>query len=143
MKNVDMDVWQDNALAPEKEKTKKILNDGVDAVFSTSWPECQPYENLTIFLKTYRPYLKLNGIIIFTAATHAYDKVKNSQYHSADWNLPVEKRRPSEYKLRIDSDEVNKLANDCGYKLERSATFSTLITGNPKMATYMLRRETT
>ncbi|MDR1857506.1 MAG: class I SAM-dependent methyltransferase [Desulfovibrio sp.] len=137
---VDLDVWKDDALAPKEPKTLELLAGGIDAVFSTSWLEYSPNETLGEFLRTYRPHLRPDGIVVFVSATHAYDSVPNNRYHSADWKLPVEKRRPSEYKMRIDAKEVAAVASDCGYRLERDASFMTLVTGHPQMATYMLRR---
>ena len=70
--------------------------------------------------------------------TRHYDHVPGNQWHSQDRELPEEQRRPSEYTLRLDSEEVRELAEQCGFHLVRSTCF---VLSRPQRAVYLLRRE--
>jgi cyclopropane fatty-acyl-phospholipid synthase-like methyltransferase len=140
LKRVHLDVWQENALSPSNSKTRDLFSQGIDAILSLSWLQHVPNADLGEFLKIYHPCLNLDGIIIFDMITHDYDTVRNNQYHSDDWNLPVSQRRPSEYRMRMSTEEIQDLAKNTGYIYERGITLMTLISGHPQRSVHMLRR---
>lgn len=90
------------------------------------------------FLRCYRPALKPGGYVACNMVTRHYDHVPGNQCHSQDRNLPEAQRRPSEYTLRFDPDEVRQLAEEHGFRLVRSTCF---VLSRPQRAVYLLRRE--
>lgn len=69
--------------------------------------------------------------------TRRYDKVPGNQYHTNDQKLPVEQRRPSEYKIRLDREEMRALGIRHGLALIRSTCF---VLTNPQRSVYLFRK---
>ena len=128
---IPIELWQDDGLNPAK------LPEGMDGIVSVNWLYHVPGASLEDFLATYRPTLNMGGFVAVDMVTKAYNKRFGNQWHSDDLNLPEEQRRPSEYKIHLDKDEVRGIASRCGFSLERDTCFRTK---NPQRAVYLLRR---
>ncbi|MDR1659040.1 MAG: class I SAM-dependent methyltransferase [Desulfovibrio sp.] len=143
LQGIALNVWEDDALSPSFEKPQAGKPDipfVFDGILSLTWLYHVPGADLGGFLRTWKPWLKQGGIIVFEMITRSYNSVLNNQYHSDDWELPVSRRRPSEYWMRLDKTEVQRTAEKCGYTHLRSIRLMTLITGKPEREVHMLRR---
>ncbi|MDR2744198.1 MAG: class I SAM-dependent methyltransferase [Desulfovibrio sp.] len=143
LQGIVLNVWEDDALSPFSEESRTDKPDAplaFDGILSLTWLYHIPGADFGEFLQTWKPYLKQGGIIVFEMITRRYDSVPNNQYHSDDWQLPVSRRRPSEYRMRLDKGEVQRVAERCGYTHLRSMRLMTLITGKPEREVHMLRR---
>lgn len=129
--HLPLEVWHDDALHPSR------LPQQLDGILSVNWLYHIPGADLGDFLRRYRPALKPGGYLACDMVTRHYDHVPGNQWHSADRELPEEQRRPSEYTLRLDPEEVRQLAEQNGYRLVRSTCF---VLSRPQRAVYLLRR---
>lgn len=108
----------------------------VDAILSVNWLYHLPQASMENFLAIYGPCLKTGGMVFFDMADRLYDKKALSQWHTADWHLPPEKRRPSQYPLRYSLAEMEKLAANNGYRILRQ----TLIHARVTRRVYMMQK---
>lgn len=126
-----LDVWQDDCTKPTR------LPQQLDGIVSVNWLYHIPQATLQGFLKMYSPALKKGGIVVCDMITRHYDRAVNNQYHSKDWKLPLHERRPSEYTIRLDTDEVDSIAKSCGFRMHRSTC---LLLSRPQRAVYELHK---
>jgi SAM-dependent methyltransferase len=143
LQGVALNVRVDNALSPsfgEAQAGKPGVPPVFDGILSLTWLYYIPGVELAEFLRIWRPYLGQGGIIVFEMITRRYDSIPNNQYHTDDWGLPASRRRPSEYRMRLDKSEVQRAAEQCGYTHLRSLRLMTIITGKPEREVHMLRR---
>lgn len=129
--HLPLEVWHDDALHPLH------LPQQLDGILSVNWLYHIPGVDLGDFLRRYRSALKPGGYLACDMVTRHYDRVPGNQWHSDDGNLPEEQRRPSEYTLRLDPEEVRQLAEQNGYRLVRSTCF---VLSRPQRAVYLLQR---
>ncbi len=129
--NVFLDLWKDDGLAPNK-----IPRD-LDAILSVNWLYHIPGASFSAFLDTYGPFVKVGGFIAFDMVTRAYDYTPGNEFHSDDQKLPMEKRRPSEYRIRLDKEELAAIGIRHGFALVHSTCF--LLT-KPQRAAYLFRK---
>lgn len=127
-----LEVWQDDGIAP------RHLPEPVDGILSVNWLYHVPGASMDGFLKTWRPALKPHGVIACDTPDISYNRVKNNQYHSSDRHLPEEQRRPSEYRFRLSRADMERIAADNGFRVERHAL---PLRGCPRRGVYLLRRE--
>lgn len=128
---VQAEFWHDDGINPSH------LPQDMDGIVSVNWLYHIPGVTLEQFLTTYRVALKPNGFIAFDMVTRDYDQRPGNHWHTEDQNLPLEQRRPSEYRIRMDKEEVQCIAYRCGFALLRSTRF---LTCNPQRAVHLLRR---
>ena len=75
-----------------------------------------PEFNLKNFLKQLSLQLSDNIYIILDLINDAFNYKYNNEYNSADWNLSQDQeKRPSEYKHRFSTKEVDEIADQCGF----------------------------
>lgn len=129
VQGVSLDIWQDDSIKPHR------MPQNLDAIVSVNWLYHVPNADLSDFLTLYAPSLKKGGLVVCDMITRHYNKVKNNQYHSKDWDLAQEQRRPSEYAMRLSASEVEAIANDCGFRMQKSTC---LRLSRPQRAVYAL-----
>lgn len=110
-----LDIWQDNSLEPSK-----VPHD-IDGLISLNWLYHLPGATLESFLATYKKYLAPGARIVFDMVDASYNKRKNNEFHTDDFELPRERRRASEYPLRLSREEVIAIAQSMGLKVARYA----------------------
>lgn len=126
-----LDVWQDDCTKPTR------LPQNLDGIVSVNWLYHIPQATLQGFLETYTHALKKGGIVVCDMITRHYDRAVNNQYHSKDWKLPLHERRPSEYTIRLNADEVGNIAKSCGFRVQRHTC---LLLSRPQRAVYELHK---
>lgn len=126
-----LDTWQDDCTKPTR------LPQNLDGIVSVNWLYHIPQATLQDFLAMYSPSLKKDGIVVCDMITRQYDRAVNNQYHSKDWELPLHERRPSEYTIRLNADEVSNIAKACGFRVQRSTC---LLLSRPQRAVYQLHK---
>lgn len=129
-KGLNMDLWADDCLDPGRKP------ENVDAILSVNWLYHLPQASMENFLATYGPCLQKGGMVFFDMADRLYDKKALSQWHTEDWKLPLEQRRPSQYPLRYSLAEMEKVASANGYKILRQ----TLIHARVPRRVYMMQK---
>ena len=130
--HLPLEVWPDDALHPAR------LPQQLDGILSVNWLYHIPGADLGAFLRLYGPALKPGGYLACDMVTRHYDQMPGNQWHSEDRGLPEAQRRPSEYTLRLDPEEVRELAEQNGFRLVRHTCF---VLSRPQRAVYLLRRE--
>ena len=73
--------------------------------------------DMTERLRLWRNRLAPGGCVIFDMVDQSFDRVPNNQYMTDDWGLPEEKRRPTQYVVRISPDELRKKAAKTGFEM--------------------------
>lgn len=126
-----MDLWTDDAVHPTR------LPENLDGIVSVNWLYHIEGATFEGFLSTYGPTIRPGGYLACDMVTRSYDRTPNNRYHTDDWKLPVEQRRPSEYKIRLSRGEMEGMGRDHGFELVRSTTF--LLT-KPQRAVYLFRK---
>ena len=129
--NMNLDLWQDDGIKPAR------LPENLDGILSVNWLYHIPGASFSSFLETYSRALKVGGYLACDMVTRRYDKVPGNQYHTNDQKLPVEQRRPSEYKIRLDREEMRALGIRHGLALIRSTCF---VLTNPQRSVYLFRK---
>ncbi len=102
-------LWVGDGLQPPA-----LLQRPYDLILNLNWILYIPEFDPGTYIDNYLPYLAPGGFFVVDAIDSAYNQVPNHQYHSSDWNLPLEQRRPSEFCFRITRDEVQQLAKERG-----------------------------
>lgn len=113
--NIKMDIKQDNSLYP------KYLPKSIDGLLSVNWLYHLPNATLDNFFIAYKPFLSSKAKIVFDMVDASYNEARNNIYHTDDWHLPKEKRRPSEYPLRLSQDEIAGIVELHKFRVVRSA----------------------
>lgn len=126
-----LEVWTDDSMNPVR------MPEELDAILSVNWLYHIPQASLGDFLALYRETLKIGGYLACDMVTRRYDAVPGNQWHTKDRGLPVEQRRPSEYTMRLDPEEVSSIAVRHGFATLRSTCFAL---SQPQRAVYLLRR---
>ena len=116
--SLPLEVWHDDGLSPTH------LPNGLDGILSVNWLYHIPGATLSDFLARYRNALKIGGYLVCDMVTRQYDKISGNQWHTKDRKLPEEKRRPSEYTLRLDASEVSCIACRNGFAMIKSTCFT-------------------
>lgn len=129
--SIPLEVWEDDGLKPMR------MPQNMDAVLSVNWLYHIPNASFGDFLGFYRHSLKAGGYLACDMVTRHYDAIPGNQWHTKDINLPLEQRRPSEYTIRLDPEEVRSIAVRHGFACLRSTCF---VLGKPQRAVYLLRR---
>lgn len=129
--SLPLDTWHDDGMNPLR------LPDNLDAILSVNWLYHIAGATFGAFLGRYRDALKIGGYLACDMVTRHYDSVPGNQWHTKDLKLPEEKRRPSEYTIRLDAAEVNAIAVRHGFAVIRSTCFAL---SRPQRAVYLLRR---
>lgn len=112
---IKMDVWQDNSLAPRRLPAK------IDGLISLNWFYHLGNANLGDFFAAYRPFMAQGAKAVFDMVDASYNDFKNNNCHTDDIALPMAKRRPSEYPLRMSSAKVEEIAAAKGFRVLRQA----------------------
>lgn len=128
---VHVTYWEDDGLAPTR-----IPDEPFDAVVALNWTSLVEGFGLDGFLRQYSRRLAPNGVLILDAIDARYNATPNNEYQSADWNKPVEQRRPSEYKNRYSTSEIEDAAAAVGLGVEKRMTAEEVIPKN----VFILRR---
>lgn len=128
---IPLDLWRDDGMTPDK------IPENLDAILSVNWLYHVRGASFSSFLNVYVPWLKVGGYIACDMVTRSYDKTPGNQYHTNDLKLPVEKRRPSEYTLRLDLEEMNSIAIRHGLALMRHTCF---VLSKPQRSVYLFRK---
>lgn len=131
MLSLPLDVWEDDNMNPVR------IPKNLDAILSVNWLYHIPDGNFGDFLGRYRDSLKIGGYVACDMVTRHYDTIPGNQWHTQDRKLPVEQRRPSEYTIRLDPEEVRSIAVRHGFAMVRSTCFAL---SRPQRAVYLLRR---
>ncbi|MDR3358705.1 MAG: class I SAM-dependent methyltransferase [Desulfovibrio sp.] len=129
--SIPLDVWHDDCLNPAR------LPGELDGILSVNWLYHVPGASLGDFLARYRRALKTGGYLACDMVTRRYDHSPGNKWHTWDKALPEEERRPSEYTLRLDEEEVRCLSCRNGFAVVRSTCFTLC---RPQRAVYLLRR---
>ncbi|MDD4700623.1 MAG: class I SAM-dependent methyltransferase [Desulfovibrio sp.] len=125
-----LNIWQDNALAPSR------LPKNQGAILSVNWLYHLPGASQDSFFDIYKGCLSPEGVFVFDAVSHKYNTVANNQYHTDDWGMPEDQRRPSEYTFRLSHQDVADLARRHGFSVLRQ----TMTHSRPQRCVYMLGR---
>lgn len=131
VQGLSLDIWQDDSLKPQR------MPQDLDGILSVNWLYHVPQATLSGFLNLYAPALKKGGIVVCDMVTHHYNSVENNKYHSKDWKLPAQEKRPSEYTIRHSAAEVAAIAEQCGFYMQRSTC---LRLSRPQRAVYELTK---
>lgn len=126
-----LEIWHDDGLHPAR------LPHNLDGILSVNWLYHIPGADFGDFLRQYRDSLKPGGYLACDMVTRQYDHVPGNQWHSRDQHLPEAERRPSEYTIRLDPDEVRRIAAQNGFALVRHTCF---VLSRPQRAVYLLQR---
>lgn len=129
--SLPLEVWEDDSMNPVRMPEK------LDAILSVNWLYHIPNASFGDFLGRYRDSLKIGGYLACDMVTRHYDSIPGNQWHTKDRELPVEQRRPSEYTIRLDPEEVRSIAVRHGFAALRSTCFTL---SQPQRAVYLLRR---
>lgn len=129
--SLPLEVWEDDSMNPAR------VPENLDAILSVNWLYHIPNASFGDFLGRYHDSLKIGGYLACDMVTRHFDTVPNNQWCTHDWALPVEQRRPSEYTLRLDPEEIRKHAEEHGFAMLRSTCIAE---GCPQRAVYLLRR---
>lgn len=129
--HLPLEIWHDDGLCPAR------LPRDLDGILSVNWLYHIPGANFGDFLRRYRDALKPGGYLACDMVTRHYDRVPGNQWHSNDRRLPEAQRRPSEYTIRLDPEEVRELATRNGFTLVRHTCF---LLSRPQRAVYLLQR---
>lgn len=129
--SLPLEVWHDDGLNPAHVPTE------LDGILSVNWLYHIPGASLGAFLARYRCALKIGGYLACDMVTRHYDRLPGNTWHTKDKNLPEEKRRPSEYTLRLDEPEIRCVACRNGFAVVKSTCFTF---SRPQRAVYLLRR---
>jgi hypothetical protein len=113
------------------------LPNELDGIVSVNWLYHIPGASLSDFLLRYRCALKIGGYLACDMPTRHYDKIPGNQWHTRDRKLAEEKRRPSEYTIRLDASEVRDIARENGFAMLKHTCFAL---SRPQRAVYLLRR---
>ena len=130
--SLPLEVWNDDGLNPTRLPTERL-----DGILSVNWLYHIPSATLGGFLGRYRDSLKIGGYLVCDMVTRQYDKIPGNQWHTKDRKLPEEKRRPSEYTIRLDHAEISSIAIRHGFAVLKSTCF---VLSQPQRAVYLLRR---
>lgn len=129
---IPLDLWKDDGLSPDR------VPEDLDAILSVNWLYHIEGASVSSFLDTYGPFVKVGGFIAFDMVTRGYDSMPGNQFHTDDQQkMPVEERRASEYKIRLDREELEAIGIRHGFALIHSTCF--LLT-NPQRAVYLWRK---
>ncbi len=129
--SLPLELWEDDSTNPSR------LPEDLDGILSVNWLYHIRGASFSDFLERYRPALKIGGYLACDMVTRHYDRVPGNQWHSDDGKLPVEQRRPSEYTIRLDREELSAIAIRHGFALLRSTCF---VLTKPQRAVYLFRR---
>jgi hypothetical protein len=111
LSGVPIAIGEDNCLAPRLPVSQAGL------VLALAWTYLSAEFELGRFLVAYRDKLEYGGIVIFDMVDATFDQMKDNQYRTDDWSLPVECRRPTQYKIRMTVDEVKTIAVRSGFEI--------------------------
>lgn len=125
------DVWTDDGVHPLR------LPAPVDGILSVNWLYHVPGADMAGFLRAWRPALKPGGLLACDAPDISYNSVPGNEWHSRDLHLPEHERRPSEYRFRLGADDMRRLADAEGFRLERHALSRV---GRLRRGIFLLRR---
>lgn len=126
-----LEIWQDDGLHPVR------LPHNLDGILSVNWLYHIPGADFSDFMRRYGDALKPGGYLACDMVTRQYDRTPGNQWHSQDKHLPEAQRRPSEYTIRLDPDEVRRIAAQNGFTLVRHTCFAL---SRPQRAVYLLQR---
>lgn len=112
---IRLQIRQEDALNPQPERDK------IDGLISVNWLYHIEKASLEVFLNSYRQAMSPHGKVVFDMIDASYNKIANNEYHTDDHLLPVAKRRPSEYKIRMSIKQVRAAIQSQGYRLVRQA----------------------
>lgn len=87
----------------------------IDVLLALNWLYYHPDFELGRFLEYYRAALEPGGFVVFDMVDDAFDRMPNSQYMTDDWSLPPERRRLTQYKIRMSGDDVRQTATAAGF----------------------------
>jgi SAM-dependent methyltransferase len=73
--------------------------------------------DVTEYLKSCRDKLAADGVVIFDMVDQSFDRVPNNQYITDDWGLPEEKRRSTQYVVRMSPGELRKRAAETRFEM--------------------------
>jgi SAM-dependent methyltransferase len=89
----------------------------VDCLLALNWVYYSPTFDLFQFLSQYRNTLKLDGVVVMDMVDRAFDQYPRNEYLTDDWHLPPERRRPTQYKIRLTRDEIAAAARSAGFEV--------------------------
>lgn len=72
---------------------------------------------MTEYLESCRDKLVSGGYIIFDMVDQSFDRVPNNQYMTDDWGVPEEKRRSTQYVVRISPHELRQKTAKVGFEM--------------------------
>lgn len=110
-----LEIWRDDSLAPKK------MPDNIDGLISLNWLYHLPGANLGEFFAIYKNYLSPGASVVFDMVDKIYDSRKNNQYHTDDFVLPKERRRKTEYPLRLSRSEIIGIVEKHGFRVAHCA----------------------
>jgi hypothetical protein len=108
----------------------------VDTVLALNWIYLLDDFSLTAWLANMSSGLAPNGTVIFDAIDRSFAKHPDHEGNTADWSLPREQRRVSEYRQRYDASDVTKAAEANGMHIFAHSRLA----GLPPRVVYILSR---
>jgi predicted O-methyltransferase YrrM len=109
---VEAQLWCEDGLRPAGPV------DGVfDVVLALNWTYHVSHFVLDTFCARHVKSLRPRGLLVIDAVDVAYNDEPDNQYHTADRKLPRSQRRPSEYPIRLSTDQVDETAEKTGLRL--------------------------
>lgn len=116
--------YRDDAYNPQEKKKQDVI------IWVNGMYHLDNY-TLDMFYENHIAMAKENTYFIFDMVDIAFNHVKNNEYATQDWEKSInEKKRPSEYKLRMSDEEVIKVAKKYGCELEKKYAIKDVIPRN-------------
>lgn len=125
-----IELWQDDGLTPAR------LPDKPDVLLALNWTYHVDDFELKPFLDTYSKILNSNGYLVIDVIDASYNGTPDNQYLTSDWTMPIEVRKPSEYKKRYSYEQVASVVKDAGYEIRHTIKHEQII---PRVV-YILRK---
>jgi hypothetical protein len=94
----------------------------IDVLLALNWTYHDDSFDLETFLLSYGRRIPPGGHVVIDVIDASYNDMAGNAYLSSDCDLPVEQRRPSEYRIRYSEQEVASAMEKAGF--ETVATFS-------------------
>jgi hypothetical protein len=134
---VPANLYVDDGLSPSK-----LQSNTYGVILAVNWTHLLDAFDITAFCRQYSVFLRRGGYIIIDVIDAAYNNTPNNEYLTSDWKLPLEQRRPTEYKKRYSGADVRKAAETAGLVILRTMTRSNMTVPRCVYVMQLPRRKT-
>jgi hypothetical protein len=105
-------------------------------LLALSWVYLSADFDLGRFLARYHDALDRGGFVVFDMVDEVFNRVSDNQFMTDDWGLPVDQRRPTQYKVRMSRDQVRQAATAAGFDVVTTLPTTAL---PPRFLTVLVR----